>query len=283
VISDIRISEIRLAIGRPVCVRGAGYSAFLTARGTFTHEVDEALICSEPDMEYSFTAVCEDSVHSFERELREGFITIPGGHRVGLCGTAVMSGDRIKNIRDISSMNFRIARQITGCSDMIYRELLLSGACGILIVGAPSSGKTTLLRDLCRNAASRYRVSVIDERGEIAAVSSGEPQNDIGPMSDVFNGYTRKKAMETAVRVMSPDIIVCDEIGSRSDMRAVMSAMNSGVSIIASVHAGSREELMRKKDIVKLIKKHAFSHMVFIDSADRACTLLSAEEFMNEC
>lgn len=283
VLSDEAVSEIRLSINRPVCIRGLGFNRFLCPDGSFTRNEASAIICSENDMEYSFNAICDSSVYSFERELREGFVTICGGHRVGICGTAVVSGNRIKNIKDIGSLNFRIARQVIGCSDDIYSRLFSSGACGILVAGAPSSGKTTFLRDLCRNAASCYRVSVIDERSELAAVSHGEPQNDTGAMSDVFNGYQRGKAIETAVRVMSPDIIVCDEIGNKSDIKALSFALNSGVKLIASVHAGSLMELRRKKQIIKLIRKGAFSHIVFIGGAERTCTVVSAEELINDC
>ena len=271
-ISDIKkYNEIRLRTDAPVILRGV-----------FRDELITSCLCSQDDIEYSFRAVCDDSVHSYARELREGFITIPGGHRVGLCGTAVNNQRGIKTIKNISGMNFRIARQVTGCSDDIYKQLCSDGPRSILVSGAPLSGKTTILRDLCRNLAHDYRVSVIDERSEIAAVYNGEPQNDVGAKSDIFDGYCKRSGIETAIRVMSPEVIVCDEIGSYDDVKALSASMNSGVKIVASVHAGSPQELLTRKRIMKLVKSGIFEYIVFLEHGCRTSSIVYWKDFIKK-
>lgn len=274
------ICEIRLCTNSPVALRDAEGGKFLNFDGNISSDENSAVICMREDIEYSFNAVCDNSIHSYERELREGFITVTGGHRVGISGTAVISGLGVKTIKNINSMNFRIARQVRGCSDRIYSEIFSDGLHGVLIAGAPSSGKTTVLRDLCRNLAGNYRVSVIDERSEIAAVYLGEPQNDIGPMSDIFDGYPKKEGIETAIRVMSPDVVICDEIGTKEDIKALIGTVNTGVKIIASVHAGDPEELYSRKNIMKLIKTGAFRYIVFLDAKDRTGNVVRTKDFI---
>lgn len=271
-VSDFKkYNEIRLRRDAPVILRGV-----------FRDELITTCICNQDDIEYSFRAVCDDSIHSYARELKEGFITIPGGHRVGLCGTAVNNDKGLKTIKNISGMNFRIARQITGCSDHIYKQLFSQKPCSVLISGAPLSGKTTILRDLCRNLARDYRVSVIDERSEIAAVYNGEPQNDVGSKSDIFDGYSKRSGIETAIRVMSPEVIVCDEIGSCDDVKALYASMNSGVKIVASVHAGSPEELLTRKRIMKLVKSGMFEYIVFLEYGGRTSSVVHWKELLKK-
>lgn len=273
------VSEIRLSAGAPVSVRGTRPgNRFLGYDGNLTDDILEAVICRREDIEYSFREICDSSVYSYENEIREGFVTLPGGHRVGIAGKAVAENGTVKTVNEISSMNFRIARQVSGCADEVYRTIKDFCPCSVLVYGAPSSGKTTLLRDLCRILSHHYRVSLIDERQEIAASYKGVPQNDVGPCCDVFSSYPKDKAVETAVRVMSPDIIVCDEIGNDNDLRVIKKAANTGVSIIASVHSGSQEELIRKSGITELIKSGIFRFVVFMDAAAKSADVKEAEE-----
>lgn len=273
-------SEIRLSAGSPVGIRNAAGCSFLGFDGTVTESVSGAVICSREDIEYSFRKICDGSVFSFENEIKEGFITLPGGHRVGICGTAVVSDGKILSVSEISGMNFRIARQVYGCSDEIFEKIKSYCPCGILVAGAPLSGKTTFLRDLCRNLSGRYRISLIDERQEIAAVYKGVPQNDIGPGCDVFSCYPKDKAAETAIRVMSPDILICDEIGNSEDAEVLRKAMNSGISIIASVHAGSPEELKDKAAVNELLRAGMFKFIVFMEPGTRRAVNLNTDEIM---
>lgn len=272
-------TEIRLRLGAPVVMRGLSKNIFLGLNGETTN-IKDAIVCERDDIEYSFRAVCDNSVHSYEKEISQGFITVAGGHRVGICGTAVYSDDKIKTLKNISSMNFRIAHEITGCSEEIYNQIFNNGLHGVLISGAPLSGKTTFLRDLCRILSEKYRVSVVDERSEIAAVYMGEPQNKTGPFSDILDGYSKRDGIETAVRVMSPDVIICDEIGSENDITALSDTLNSGVKILASVHAKNETELLKRKKIMKLIQTGAFEYIVFLENEGRTSHTVKVEDFI---
>lgn len=246
------IMEIRLRVNRPaaVCTYRAHSAAtkilYITQNGQLTYNPASAVIVSEQDVRCVFEAVCQYSVHSFMREISQGFITVKGGHRVGFCGTPVEHNGTVENIKNINSINFRIAREVTGCSEKLFDMCYSDGLCSLLIAGIPSSGKTTVLRDLTRLLGERCKVSVIDERGELAASWNGVPQNDIGLNTDVFDGYGKAEGISAAVRVMSPQIIVCDEIGSDEDFYAIREAALSGVYTAAAVHAADMSDLMRK-------------------------------------
>jgi len=240
------IQEIRLRVNKPLAVMHGFKSAYITPNGNLTCNPSNTVTVTEHEINQCFEAVCQYSVHSFKHEICDGFVTLKGGHRVGLCGTTVIHNNTIENIKNISSLNFRISHQVKGCAEKLYKEIFLHGLCNILIAGAPMSGKTTLLRDLTRILGNNYKTSVIDERGEIAAVWNGIPQNDIGINTDIFDGYPKTEGISAAVRVMSPQIIVCDEIGGDNDMTAVKHASYSGVCVAATIHATDISELIQR-------------------------------------
>lgn len=241
------ISEIRMRINRPLSLICQNKAFYLAANGEMLSSVGSDCIYISAEMiNKTFEAICRYSIHSYQKDICEGFITLDGGHRVGICGTAVIKDGVIINVKNISSLNFRAAHQVKGCAEEIYNTAYCSGLKNIIIAGGPASGKTTVLRDLCRMIGQRYKVSLIDERGEIAACSAGIPQNDIGVGTDVLNGYPKEKGIETAVRVMSPDIIICDEAGSKEDIAAFDYAAVSGVNLAVSVHASKIEDVREK-------------------------------------
>lgn len=243
----VKITEIRLRRERPIVLMHNSEMIFINAEGKLTRLFDkECIKVSSAEIDSIFYAVCRNSVHSFQDDICNGFITISGGHRVGLCGTAVIHNGKISNIKNISGLNFRISREIIGSGEDIFNRVFCCGLSNVLVAGAPSSGKTTVLRDLCRLLGNRYKVSVIDERSEIAAVYGGVPQNDIGINTDVFDGFSKSDGLETAVRVMSPDIIVFDEAGSQNEFENMRYAMTCGVRICASIHAFSVDDVKRK-------------------------------------
>lgn len=252
------IHEIRMRVNRPLGIVSYGTERFLTGRGGVTDYSEMCVPVTPEDMEYSFRAVCDYSIHSYKREISEGFITLEGGNRVGICGTAVTENGKIETLKYISGLNFRISGQAYGCADEIYNKCFCSGLKSLLIIGPPMSGKTTVIKDLCRILGGRYRISVIDERGEIGAVYHGVPQNNVGRMTDVFDGYPKSKGILTAVRVMSPDIVVCDEIGGEEDCSALLSSSNTGVKVIASVHGGGLRDVIKRKNIDEIIKNGIF-------------------------
>lgn len=221
------IAEIRLRAGRP--------AVSVDMNGAMK-------ICSErlsvDDIADYFAEVCRYSVHSYQDEIAEGFVTLDGGHRVGICGTAVRENGRITFLKDISGLNIRVAHAVRGCSNELLERV---GECSLLIAGKPLSGKTTVLRDLARQLGERRRVTVIDSRGEIAAAVHGLPSYDIGLNTDVLSGCGKSEGIMLALRSMSPEFIICDEIAH--DEKAVEEALYCGVKIIASVHAGSAAEI----------------------------------------
>ena len=275
------IQEIRLRINRPAAVCAEGKIRYITENGQLTYNSKTAVIASEQDMRRTFEAVCQYSVHSFQKEISQGFITVKGGHRVGFCGTPVVRDGSVENIKNINSMNFRIARELKGCAEKLFGSCFSEGLCSLLIAGVPSSGKTTILRDLTRLLGERFKVSAIDERGEIAASWNGVPQNDIGVNTDVFDGYGKAEGISAAVRVMSPQIIVCDEIGSAEDFSALREAASSGVYTVATVHAADMSDLCRKfpNDELKFFDRIAFlSHMGNVSSIVKTCAEMYSEK-----
>lgn len=257
--------EIRLMLNRPVTIICNDGRYYITSSGSVTPFFsDSLLMVQRNDIESTLQSICEYSVYSRQNEIVNGFVTLKGGHRAGISGTAVLSDGKITNIRDISSLNLRIAREYIGCADRLFRRFG-NNKTGMLICGEPCSGKTTVLRDLARQLSTltEYNVSLIDERGELAASVSGAPQNDIG-MCDVYSGYPKAEAMIQAIRSMSPDIIMCDEIGSQEEVLAVEQCVNSGVSIIATIHAGSVDELKRRTNLCRLLDTGAFQKIVFL-------------------
>ena len=265
-----KVQEIRLRVNRPVTVIGTGGSRYFTLGGTLTDlPCGELLVAQKSDLAETLQRACDYSVYARQRELREGFLTLRGGHRLGVCGTAVQQEGEVVNVRDLSSLNLRVAREHRGCAGKILSDVCQTRG-GLLLCGAPCSGKTTLLRDLARLLSLQgLNVSLIDERGELAATCSGEPQNDVG-FCDVFDGYPKAQAVQQALRCMSPDIIVCDEIGGASDAAAVRQCLNSGVRVIATAHAANERELSARPVLREILGSGAFETIVFLRGRERA-------------
>jgi stage III sporulation protein AA len=265
-----RVQEIRLRAGRPVMLSLPEGPVFVTKQGlpTFT-QCGALLYAQKSDIDEAFRMICDCSVHSHQREIQNGFVTLHGGHRAGICGTAVTQNNTVSNIRDISSINIRIARDIAGAANEVVAALTSGGKiAGSLIIGPPGCGKTTILRDLARILSTgtqltrMMRVAIVDERGEIAATFQGQPQNDLGPCCDVLDGYPKGEGIMQAVRCLSPDVVICDEIGGEDDERAVEMSLNAGVAVIASAHAASMRELMMRPQTARLVSTGAFKKAV---------------------
>jgi stage III sporulation protein AA len=221
--------EIRLRAGQPVAVEYDNKRQFINAK--VTPESLKSLI----------ELFCDYSLHSFARQLSQGFITLKGGHRAGFCGTAVVDDNngRVTAIRDITSINLRIAREFIGCSDELFSRLNPENIKSLLIIGKPMSAKTTVLRDFARNLSeSGFKVAVIDERGEIAV-------GNLGANIDILNNFPKKAGFITALRALSPDFIVCDEIAD--DSEEISACLNSGVGVIMTMHCSSLEEAKHAK------------------------------------
>ena len=249
------IDEIRLRAGRPVSVSVGREDMILNANASIE------------DIEHAFKAAFSYSMHSYSKELAMGCVTSRGGNRVGVCGTAAVGADKrsVESLKYISSVNIRIARELIGCADEIVKTCFGGGLCGAIIVGPPSSGKTTVLRDISRRLGNRYKISLIDELNEISATYCNAAQNDVGRLTDVFVGYPKSFGISTAVRVMSPRAIIADEIGSEEDGAALFSALHSGVKLITAVHGESFEDTAKKPVVKRLIENGAFSWAIELD------------------
>lgn len=271
--TDLRmIQEIRLRSGRPVGISIQGREKFLTAQGTLTDEPERAMTISTEDIARTFQAVCSYSLYSHERDLAEGFVTIRGGCRVGICGTYVRQGDSPATLRHISSLNFRIAGEFTGCAEQVWQQIGGENV-SILVAGPVGSGKTTFLRDLCRLIGMRYRTAVIDERGELAAMHRGSAQHDVGVRTDVLDGCVRDAGILTALRVLTPEYIICDEISTQQDVNAVMQAAGCGVNFAASCHAGTAEDIYRRPVLRPLMEAGIFRYCILLGEAGSVRTV----------
>lgn len=259
------ITELTLRSGRPVCIYRRDKLLYITQNGYLTdHPLSGKLLKVEAkDIETILLKLCDYSLYAYQHEINSGFITIGNGVRAGICGTAVIEGGRITNIRNITSINFRVSREVKGCSASLLSKI--DPLRGVLICGEPSSGKTTLIRDMACELSYKHRVSVIDERRELSAASHGIFGHDLG-LCDVFSGYPKSVAVVSAVRSMAPDIIVCDEIGEESDIRSLSYSLRCGAAFIASVHASSMDDLRSRKPVAEMIELSAFRYIVFLSS-----------------
>lgn len=235
-------------------------------------------VVSRDELSECVRILTEYSLHSYVQEINAGFITVRGGHRAGVVGSCVTNGEHITTVGNISSVNLRVARQIRGCGRDLVHQLYRERVGSTLIVGAPASGKTTLLKDVVRCLADGEpgyytKLSLVDERGELAAVYRGVPQNNVGVMTDVLDGYYKGEGMSIAIRSMSPGAIILDEIATEADAASIRQSLNAGVAVIATAHAASMEELCRKRHLRRLLSEGAFENVVLLRGAAEPCRI----------
>lgn len=266
------LEEIRIREERPLMVISSGRDIMLTDKGMSTLDIKRAYSVSHEDITETLELISESSIYAFEDELRNGYITLRGGHRVGLAGRVIQEGRDIKTLRDISCMNIRVTRQLKGISDVVMGYICRPhrGVYNTMILSPPMAGKTTLLRDIVRNLSNGSRdrpglkVGVVDERSEIAGCYNGVPQNDIGIRTDVLDCCPKDVGMLMLIRSMSPEVICTDEIGRKSDVDAILEACNAGVGIITTIHAASVDELSRKPYVDILVSSGIFERFIVL-------------------
>ncbi len=260
-------TEVRLRCNGPVILLKGREEYFLHSNGGICREAQNAYIVSVNEIREMVEYVSNFSVYAYEEELRQGFLTIQGGHRVGICGKAVLSEGKIKTIRNISFLNVRLAREKKGCAESILPYLFEGDRlCHTLIVSPPGCGKTTLLRDMIRCVSEGgCKVAVIDERSELAACYHGVPQNNLGPRTDVLDGCPKTLGMELMLRSMSPEVIAVDELGGEREIEMIEKSMHCGCSILATAHGeGSRQWFEKERAEKRRIPAGLFERYVFL-------------------
>ncbi len=270
--------EVRLRVMRPVMLTSADGSWFLDGASKLRGVPSGGYTVTPGDIADCVAHLCGHSLHTHQHEFLGGFISLLGGHRAGVCGTAVTRdgvGGQMTAVREITSINLRVAREVRGSADAIVETILKERLCSLLIAGPPASGKTTILRDLARQIASGntgeyVKVAVVDERGELGAVVDGVPQNDMGYSCDILSGYPKAQGILSAVRTLSPRVVICDEIGGAEEAAGIIDSLNAGVKVIASAHAGSFSELLRRPALVRLLESGAFEKAVLLGGPEKA-------------
>lgn len=263
---DENLLEIRVRSGLPLIVCTSNGNFAVCGDGSISPAVGGAYTVSSYEVKQIFQAVCENSVYAFMDDIRQGFITIKGGHRVGISGHVVTDGRKIENFREISSLNIRVAREIIGAANYIIDSIVKPyGIVNTLIVSPPMVGKTTVLRDLARQISNKGTKTVlVDDRGELAAMFKGVPQNDVGIQTDVIENAPKAQATVMMLRTMSPRLMITDEISSAEDAEAMMQCFGTGVSVIASTHGNSAEEIMMRENIKPLLGGIGFGQIVVL-------------------
>lgn len=232
--------EIRIRLGKRVVLKSGNGESFL--KGGYK--------ACKKDIRDMLELMSDYSPYSFEYELKNGFITLEGGFRVGMCGTAIMENGVIKGLKGINSVNIRICREVPGCSAAIMDKISRKGIKNTIILSPPACGKTTLLRDIIRNLSNRgTNIGVADERCEISGMYNGVCINDLGSHTDVYSCCTKSEGIMMLLRAMSPQVVCADEIWGENDCKAIESAAASGVNIICTAHAGDIGDLHKRADL----------------------------------
>ncbi len=275
--SNLNIEEIRLRSQKPLILNANNKDYFYNEKeNDLALNMDNPYIVTREDIEQTFQIICKYSIHTFMDDITKGFITLRGGHRVGIVGKAIVESGQVKNIKHISSLNIRISREIIGCSDKILDHIISSNnqVNNTLIISPPQCGKTTLVRDIVRNLSNgnkKYgfrgmKVALIDERNEIGGSYLGVPQMDVGIRTDIIETCPKDIGIMMLLRSMSPNIIVTDEIGNEREVKALYTALNGGVSLITTVHGDSIEDIQGRKELSRLLDKELFKKVIILSA-----------------
>lgn len=266
--NEDKLEEIRIRNQRPIILKFN------------SEEVVVEYIVNSEEIKSILQLICENSIYSYQKQISSGFITLQGGHRVGLVGSCVIENNKIININYINSFNFRIARQVIDCSNDILKHILdieKNSVFNTLIISPPGCGKTTLIRDIARQVSSgnsEYNfkgitVGIVDERSEIASLYKGVTQNDVGIRTDVIENVSKSIGIKILVRSMAPKVIIADEIGIYEDIDAINYALCSGCKGIFTAHGSSLEDIYKNPVLKNLIDAHVFQRLIFLDENKR--------------
>lgn len=258
-----RLQELRLKVNKPLMLQ-IGNEELITKYNV-----------SIKDIKLILQHISNYSIYAFEEEIKQGYLTIKGGHRIGLCGSCVIEDNKVKTIKNLGSLNIRIGKEIIGCSNNLIPYLLKdSNVLNTIIISPPRCGKTTLIRDMARNLSNGIeplklkgkKVCVVDERSEIGGCYNAVPQMNVGLRTDVLDNCPKSEGIMMAIRSMSPEIIICDEIGTNKDMESILMAINSGVSVITTIHGYGIEDLYNRPVFKELVENQVFKRAVILSA-----------------
>lgn len=255
------VQEVRLRVKKPLVL--------VLGQGDYLSDY----LVQEEDLEKTLQLMSRSSLYALEEELKNGYLTLPGGHRVGVVGKGVLDQGRIRTLKNISGFNIRISQEIRGAADKILPYLVNFSQQEVyhtLVISPPQGGKTTLLRDIARQLSDGFanfpglKIGIVDERSEIAACYEGIPQRDVGLRTDILDACPKAEGMMLLVRSMSPQVIITDEVGRMEDIEAMEEAINSGVKIITSVHGSSLMDLEKRPSLSRILSRKIFERLIFL-------------------
>lgn len=277
-----RLQEIRMRVNVPATVLIDQREWFVDAAGSLVDRQPVGAECRAEELELVLNHLCQYSLYAFADEIRQGFLTIQGGHRIGLAGQVIMEDDtRIRNVKYIRYLNIRIAHEIKGVSDPVLPYLYdcQGRIYNTLLISPPGCGKTTMLRDIIRNLSNGngygagVNVSVVDERSEIAGSYLGIAQNDVGIRTDVLDGCPKREGMMMLIRAMAPQVLAVDELGSEKDIQALQMACGCGCRLVATIHGSSLADIGQKKYMHNVIKDNMFERYIILSKKDGKCVI----------
>ncbi|GAA0780384.1 stage III sporulation protein AA [Hathewaya limosa] len=254
-------------------------------------ETVSSYVVKKEDLAYVIQKISNYSIYAFEEELKQGYITVQGGHRVGICGACVLEENKIKTIKDIGSINIRISKDIEGCSRSILKYIVSKDKLyNTIIISPPKCGKTTLIRDIGRNISNGIKeqqvrgrnVCIIDERSEIAACYKGVPQMNVGLRTDVLDNCPKSYGIMMAIRSMAPEVVICDEIGTYEDMKNIVMALNCGVGIIATIHGNDIEDLFKRPVFKEVVENKVFQRAIVLNNEISVGNVRYIYDFINK-
>lgn len=272
----LELEEIRVRLNKPLMINGNNFDYMLTSLGAITDKYENAYIVTRIDCEKTIQLLSNYSVYAIEEELKSGYITLRGGHRVGIVGRGIIENGRIRALKNISGFNIRISRQVIGAADGLIKFLIKkeNDIYNTLIISPPQCGKTTLLRDIIRqlsNGIERMnirglKIGLVDERSEIAGSYQGIPQNDVGCRTDVLDACPKSSGIIMLIRSMSPQVIATDEIGSKADVEAIYESLNAGIRMVTTIHGDGLEDILNRPFINDVVKNRIFERLIILSS-----------------
>ncbi len=269
------VEEIRVRQGKPLVIGLSSGDMFISHEGKPAREAADAYHVTAADMENLISLISGSSLYALEEELRTGFITLPGGHRAGITGRAVLDGGKVRTLKNLSCCNLRVSREVPGAASGLLPHIVNRRSGGIyhtVLVSPPRCGKTTMLRDIIRQISDGVpgliypglTVGLVDERSEIAGCYRGVPQRDVGIRTDVLDGCPKAEGMMMLLRSMGPQVIAADEIGRREDVDALEEVLNAGIKVLVTAHGSNLAELAERPVLSRLIRSKIIERYVIL-------------------